>query len=130
MKQCKKCHKNYSQEGINFCREDGQELVELDTFDTTNTLPLSISRRGDEKEIWFKLLDYDLELYKKGLSSPVTIAGEYAQIGDKEKALEWLEEAYVRHSKELPYLRNNPSLNDLNSDPRYKALLQRIESSK
>jgi hypothetical protein len=127
MKHCSKCHTNYTQEGINFCRNDGNELSE-DTFDYSNTLLMPKTKENKKYGIWFKLLEYDLDLYEKGLSSPVTIAGDYAQLGNKEKALEWLEEAYSRQSRDLPYLKNNPSLSELSSDPQYKELLQRIES--
>jgi hypothetical protein len=128
MKYCKKCNVRYSQNGVNFCRNDGLQLIE-DEPDLTETIPLPDINQSKDQSIWIKLLNYDLDLYDKGISSPVTIAGEYVQIGDKDKAIEWLEEAYSHHSKELPYLSNNPSLSDLRSDPRFKDLLLRIESS-
>ena len=134
MKHCKKCHTNYAQEGVNFCRYDGDQLCEA-AFDSSETLRMSKNETSKYNEnmecsIWFRLLQYDLDLYEKGLSSPVTIAAEYAQLGNKEKALEWLEEAYSHHSKELPYIGSNPSLSKLSSDSRYKDLLKRIESAK
>ncbi len=54
------------------------------------------------------------------------IALVYAGLGDKEKAFEWLENAYHAHDVGLVYLKIDPCLDPLRSDPRFADLLRRV----
>jgi TolB-like protein/DNA-binding winged helix-turn-helix (wHTH) protein/Flp pilus assembly protein TadD len=54
------------------------------------------------------------------------IALIYAGLGEKEKAFTWLGKAYDDRSTSLAYLKVDPVLNSLRSDPRFVALVQRI----
>lgn len=59
--------------------------------------------------------------------SPYMIATVYASLGDKDKALEYLEKAYQIRSTDLPYfLRTDLRLDTLRSDPRFQDLLRRM----
>jgi len=59
--------------------------------------------------------------------APYNIAIIYAGLGDKDKALEWLERAYSDRAYYLPvYLTTDARLDSLHSDPRYKDLLRRM----
>ncbi len=59
--------------------------------------------------------------------SPYNIAVIYAGLGDKEKALTWLERAYAERSYYLPvYLTTDTRLDGLHSDPRFKVLIRRV----
>jgi len=53
---------------------------------------------------------------------PYEVAGVRAQLGDKDKAFEWLNKAYQSRSC-LYFLRQDPRLDSLHSDPRYRELL-------
>lgn len=53
------------------------------------------------------------------------IALVYAGLGDKGRAFRWLDAAYDAHDVGLVYLRVDPCLDPLRSDPRFAALLQR-----
>lgn len=53
------------------------------------------------------------------------IALVYAGMGDKDKAFQWLDVAYQAHDVGLVYLKVDPCLNPLRSDPRFAVLLQR-----
>jgi serine/threonine protein kinase/tetratricopeptide (TPR) repeat protein len=50
----------------------------------------------------------------------------YAGLGEKDHAFEWLERAYEEHDKGLIYLKVDPPLDPLRSDPRYEDLLRRM----
>ncbi len=83
-------------------------------------------KSGGERAVWQKFLEENLEFYKKGLSSPVSIAREYAKLGEKEKSFEWLEKAYSEHDRRLPGLKIDPGFDNLRADPRFNNLLRRI----
>ena len=51
----------------------------------------------------------------------------YAQSGDPEKAFAALDRAYVTADSGLVYLLNDPFLNPLRDDPRYKRLLEQLK---
>jgi tetratricopeptide (TPR) repeat protein len=50
----------------------------------------------------------------------------HAGLGEKDRALEWLERAYQERSTVLAYLRIDPRLAPLRSDPRYLDLVRRM----
>ena len=50
----------------------------------------------------------------------------YAGLGEKETAFSWLEKAYEEHSEYLPFMRIEPRLSSLHSDPRFISLLSRL----
>ncbi len=54
------------------------------------------------------------------------IALVYAGLGKKDEAFKWLEEAYKTHDNGLTYLKIEPCLAPLRSDPRFDDLLSRV----
>jgi TolB-like protein/DNA-binding winged helix-turn-helix (wHTH) protein len=58
--------------------------------------------------------------------SVVDVARLYGQLGQREKALALLEEGYHQHSPLLLDIQNDCSFDFLHSDPRYRALVQKI----
>jgi len=54
------------------------------------------------------------------------IAILHAALGDTDHAFEWLVRACDEHSEHVPYLKVNPRLDSLRSDPRFDALLTRL----
>jgi len=50
----------------------------------------------------------------------------YAALGDKDSAFEWLEKAYAIRDKGLTFLKVDPCLDPLRSDPRFQDLLRRV----
>lgn len=54
------------------------------------------------------------------------IALVYAGLGDRNNAFQWLEEAYRVHDVGLVYLKVDPCLDPLRSDPRFDDLLRRV----
>ena len=57
---------------------------------------------------------------------PIGVAENYARLGDKEKAFDWLEKAFQQHASELIFLKVDPGWQSLRSDPRYADLIRRI----
>ena len=50
----------------------------------------------------------------------------HAGLGDTDRAMLWLEKAYAEHSPWILMIKAEPKLDALRDDPRYKALLRRI----
>jgi serine/threonine-protein kinase len=55
-----------------------------------------------------------------------TIAYTYARLGEKDKAFEWLEKAYEERNGSMLQLRSDPDVDSLRDDPRFQALLRRM----
>jgi len=54
------------------------------------------------------------------------LAGAYANVGDNEKALEWLEKSYVERNGSLTLVKYYPAFKGLYADPRFVDVLKRI----
>jgi serine/threonine-protein kinase len=59
-------------------------------------------------------------------SAAFQIAMVYAWRGDKDQAFQWLERAYRQHDGGLSVLKVNPVVRPLRGDPRYTALLKKM----
>jgi hypothetical protein len=57
---------------------------------------------------------------------PYEVAGVYAQLKEKDQAFEWLDKAYQSRSC-MYWLRQDPRLESLHSDPRYQDLLTKMK---
>lgn len=56
---------------------------------------------------------------------PYEVAGVHAQLGDKDRAFEWLDKAYRSRSC-MYWLRQDPRFDSIRSDPRFQELLTKI----
>ena len=57
---------------------------------------------------------------------PCLIAKIYAFRNQPDKAFEWLDRAYASHDDELIFAKAEPLLNSLHNDPRFVALLEKL----
>jgi Tfp pilus assembly protein PilF len=57
---------------------------------------------------------------------PVAMAFMLTQLGDKDRAFQWLEKAYVLRSEELINAKVEPTWDPLRSDPRFDQLLAKV----
>jgi len=73
-----------------------------------------------------KILNDLLKINEQSHKSETEIAGVYVSLGEKEKAMEWLEKAYDLHAGYLTSLNYDSSFDDIRTDPRFKALLEKI----
>jgi len=58
--------------------------------------------------------------------APYGAATLCAGLGERDQAFHWLEESYRRHDTSLRWMRVDPKLDPLRSDPRFDGLLQRL----
>jgi tetratricopeptide (TPR) repeat protein len=72
------------------------------------------------------LLKCMLDLSTRRYVDAYMIAEVYAGLGEKDKAFEWLNKAYEEHAGQMIFVRVDPWIENLRSDPRYTALLRRI----
>ena len=63
---------------------------------------------------------------RAGPVDPNAIAQAFAGMGDKDRALAWLEKAYAQRSNGLTSLKVNPAYDPLRGDPRFRDLLRRV----
>jgi len=73
-----------------------------------------------------KAIEVLLAQRKTGYISSYTIAGLYADLGDKDHAFEWLNTAYQEHDTNLVTLRTDFHFDSLRSAPRYAELVRKI----
>src|SRR5260370_11491252 len=73
-----------------------------------------------------KVMDELEELSKQRYVSSYHIALICTGLGEKDRAFEWLEKAYEERSDLLVYLKVEPRLDRLRSDPRFTRLLRRM----
>jgi tetratricopeptide (TPR) repeat protein len=88
-------------------------------------LAVTYIRMGKTEEAR-KILQELLELSKQKYTSPEHIAKIYANLGEKDKAFEWLEKAYEARSAVLPTEYLSDAYDPIRSDPRFVNLLKRM----
>jgi adenylate cyclase len=73
------------------------------------------------------------EVSKRSLHGYVpafNLAIVYLGMGDRERALDALEEAYVAHSEWIPWLKMDRIFDPLRSEPRFVALMKKLNFEK
>jgi len=73
-----------------------------------------------------KIISNLRELSKRRYVPPYRIAEIYAVLGDTDQAFGWLEKAYDNRSHQLVFLKVDPLVDSLRSDPRFQDLLRRL----
>jgi len=63
---------------------------------------------------------------KKSNPNPLSLAENYAKIGKKENALNWLEKASENPPSTFPRINNNPDFDNIRSEPRFQAILKKM----
>jgi TolB-like protein/Tfp pilus assembly protein PilF len=79
-------------------------------------------RKSDAEKILHELLRFSSE----GYSVSVDIALVYRGLGDKNRALEWLQTAYEERDRFLLEIKVEPMWYELRSDPRFVALMRKM----
>jgi TolB-like protein/DNA-binding winged helix-turn-helix (wHTH) protein/Flp pilus assembly protein TadD len=94
---------------------------------TIDVLRAAYSNNG-LRGYWTKLREFVLPAYRSSENyGPYLLAEINAYVGDKEEAFLWLEKAYDLRSTWMPWIRVDPSLDPLRSDPRFGALLKKMK---
>ncbi len=63
---------------------------------------------------------------QKQYVSPIDFATIHAGLGETEQALDWLERGFSHRSYLMPFVDALPFFDSLDSQPRFQALLQRL----
>jgi serine/threonine-protein kinase len=78
--------------------------------------------KGKAREVLTKLGDFS----GRGYSINYDIASVHHGLGDQAKTFEWLEKAVAANEYEVEFLKTNPAWDDLRPDPRFEAILKRL----
>ena len=65
-------------------------------------------------------------LVKGDRVDPVAVAVAFAEAGDRDRAIEWLERGYAEHRPTMLHVPANVAFESLRDDPRFQDLLRRI----
>jgi len=110
--------------------QQGQPKLAQQAFDRSGYEPLQLlgtalaeheRRHGPQSEVALNAL-----IKSYGFNAAYQIAQAYAWRGQPDQAFEWLDRAYVQRDGGLAELKYDPLLRRLRSDPRYRALLNRM----
>jgi pentatricopeptide repeat protein len=83
-------------------------------------------RIQEAKDLFSELLEMRQKDNEPRPRAAAAIAGIYSNLGEIDKSLEWLEKAYEEHSGNLIFIYNDFTYDNLRSDPRFRALLEKI----
>jgi len=83
----------------------------------------AVSGRRDKA---LKIIDELRGALKQKYVSPYFIAAVYKALDEKDTAFQWLERAYEERDVNVIYLKVDPVFDPLRSDPRFKALLKKL----
>jgi TolB-like protein/DNA-binding winged helix-turn-helix (wHTH) protein/Tfp pilus assembly protein PilF len=119
----------YEQEG-----EYALAIPELrKAVDLSHAAPLMVSalahayaRAGNKAEAEKLLAELALQS-KTQYVSPYYFAIVYVGLGENEKAMDWLDKAFVDRSNGLVFMKVEPELDNLHSNPRFIALQQKLK---
>jgi serine/threonine protein kinase/Tfp pilus assembly protein PilF len=71
-------------------------------------------------------VELELQLTKRRYVDPAAIGYDYAELGDRDQAFQWLEKAFAEKSYGVSFVKINVQMDGLRSDPQYKALLKKM----
>ena len=91
----------------------------------TGALAHALARSGNKAEAQ-RVVNGLLEESKTRFVSQTSLVIAYAGLGDKEKAFEWFEKSYEAHDEGIMWSKNHPMFAPLRDDPRYRAMLKRV----
>ena len=87
-------------------------------------------RQREARELLVRLLARQTARAADGVEmdyvTPYGVATLYASLGDKDRALEWLQKAWEERCEDLNLLKVAPTMYVLRSDPRIKRILERM----
>jgi eukaryotic-like serine/threonine-protein kinase len=101
--------------------------VQRENFQGGFDLAATYAAAGRSAEARRQLTDCVLRLQQqKRYIRPGWVAEVYASLGDKDEAIRWLERGYREHDDFLALLKVWPAFDELRSDPRFQALVRRM----
>jgi TolB-like protein len=119
---------NYEQLGKE--KEAAEEYLQFEVL--SGSSPQRIKRlreglaRSGAKGFWQASLEDYLRTAKSGYAPPVLVAGVYMRLGDKARALRWLEKGYQERDDLMIDLNVDPVFDAFRSEPRFQDLVRRV----
>jgi tetratricopeptide (TPR) repeat protein len=89
-------------------------------------LARAYARAGNKAEAEKLLAELALDS-KKQYVSPYYFAIIYVGLGENDKAMDWLDKAFADRSNGLVFMKVEPELDNLHSNPRFIALQQKLK---
>ena len=85
------------------------------------------AKEAFERQGWQGFLRHEAAyLERQPQAFPQDIARLYARLGDKDRAIAWLEKAYEERNESMTALKVDPAYGPLRSDPRFQDLVRRV----
>ena len=113
-------------------REKGLYQDSVNAFMTVGDHPHALGHMGNAYARWGRVAEASAviprlqqHIQQNGIGT-YEVALVYAGLGEKDSAFEWLEKAFVVRDKGLTFLKVDPCLDPLRSDPRFQELLRRV----
>lgn len=111
--------------------ESFEWFMKLPTIQTSgNEAAVQAFQKAYQTTGWHGVLRERAKRAEENKESYFQAAADYAQLGEKDKAFEYLEKAYARRELWIANLQVEPRLDRLRDDPRYSELVARVESKK
>lgn len=63
---------------------------------------------------------------RKGTVQPTSVAMLYARIGEKDKAMQYLEQGFREHTRSIVSIKAEPQFDSLRNDPRFQDMIKRM----
>ncbi|MGB6788879.1 MAG: tetratricopeptide repeat protein, partial [Candidatus Acidiferrales bacterium] len=107
--------------------DDAIRYLQRENFQQGFDLAATYAAAGQVGEARRQLTECVLRLQQqKRYIRPGWVAEVYANLGDKDEAITWLERGYREHDDFLALLKVWPAFDGLRSDPRFQALIRRM----
>jgi TolB-like protein/DNA-binding winged helix-turn-helix (wHTH) protein/lipoprotein NlpI len=118
----------YEQKGMH--PEAMEEYLKEKSLNGTTTEEVKTLRQAFVKSGMKGFLQEELKraIAKSNLQDvrPYGFAALYVQLGEKDQAFQWLEKAFQERSHNMAFIKTEPGLDSLHSDPRFQDLLRRM----
>jgi len=105
--------------------EEVKKAAESGTSGSQSDLGYALVKAGKTEEAR-EILSKLLKSSTAGHAQSTAVSSLYASLGEKEKALDWLERAYEEESGYLSAINGDFVFASLRSEPRFEALLKKI----
>jgi tetratricopeptide (TPR) repeat protein len=86
----------------------------------------SYRRRGPEAALKAYASVIADALVKRGGRAPVAVAAAFAEAGDRDRAILWLERGFAAHEPTMLHVPATVAFDSLRDDPRFQALIRRV----
>jgi TolB-like protein/DNA-binding winged helix-turn-helix (wHTH) protein/tetratricopeptide (TPR) repeat protein len=119
---------NYEQLGKH--KEAAEEYIRFEVL--SGSRPQRIKRlqeglaRSGARGFWQASLEDYRRTAKSGYAPPVLVAGVYMRLGDKERALQWLDKGFQERDDLMINLNVDPVFDGIRTDPRFRDLVRRV----